>query len=565
MSEDYKSGVSPEENDIVAARKRKVQGFKLNINDDFLGSSENRAEESSANFYSDTTDFNVSAILNGLSDYKEDVTPEPASIEKKSSSNDDFDSFASAYNPEKADIKTEPQPIVEAYPKYEEAMQSEAEDSQLGFKPLDASEVMGEYSDDISSQSDGEEISKENMNKEERSALRSYKKAEKKRKKQKAERNGCMFKIIWMSMVIVIAVVLGFFIWNDFSDLLGISRPESENSVVIDLPENANIDQVVDILVENDLIKEPGFFRLYAKLTKSESDFKEGIHSMDTNMDYEAIINTLQSGRKLTDTVQIQFKEGLTLMEYAEILEDKKVCKADKFLELCNSDEFDDEYDFVKAIPKDDKCVYKLEGYLFPDTYDFYIGEDPEDTIRRFLNNFQQKVCVEKSNYDGYSEELTIQELAENKDMQLHDVIKMASLVQAESANEKDMYVVSSIFYNRLATVPYEGTNEYGDGELDKLKSDATLYYPYSSEDDIPQEIKPTFKSNYNTYNIKGLPPGAICAPGIKAIDAAVNPDSTDYYYFCHKAATADSPAEAFYAITYDQHQINMVEAGLED
>lgn len=554
MSEDYKNSTSSEERDIAAARKRKIQSFKLNINNDFLDSSESNTQEKSAETrsgsYSDTTDFNVSDILRGIDDYIEKTSSDAEFVSDKGENNN-------------FQIKQEAQE--KAYAEASEEFTHEAENNALGFKPLDASAVMDEYADDISGQSEDEEMSSNKMNREERLALRSYKKAERKRKRQKSERNGCMFKIIWMSMIVVMAVVLGFFIWNDCSDLLGISRPESETSVVIDLPENATIDQVVDILVENHLIKEPGFFRLYAKITKSESGFKEGIHSMDTNMDYEAIINTLQSGRKLTDTVQIQFKEGLTLMEYAEILEDKKVCKADKFLELCNSDEFDDEYDFVKEIPKDDKCVYKLEGYLFPDTYDFYIGEEPEDTVRRFLNNFQHKVCEEKSNYDGYSEELTIKQLAENKDMTLNDVVKMASLVQAESANEKDMYVVSSIFYNRLGTIPYEGTNEYGDGELDKLKSDATLYYPYSSDDDIPEDIKPTFKSNYNTYNIKGLPPGAICAPGLKAIDAAVNPDSTDYYYFCHKAATADAPAEAFYATTYDQHQANMVTAGLSD
>lgn len=549
MSEDYKSSASSEENDIAAARKKKIQGFKLNINDDLLGVGNStvhqKEKEASHASFDGREELDVSDILSEIDNYIEETEPKKEPAENESQENQDLKDIA----------------FVEAAKKI---TQTDAEE-QLGFKPLDANAVMDGYADDISSQSNDEEMPREKMNKEERMALRSYKKAEKKRKKQKSERNGCMFKIIWMSMVVVTAVVLGFFIWNDCSDLLGISRPESETSVVIDLPADATIDQVVDILTENGLIKEPGFFKLYAKLTKSESGFREGIHSMDTNMDYEAIINTLQSGRKLTDTVQIQFKEGLTLMEYAEILEDKKVCKADKFLELCNSDEFDDEYDFVKEIPKDDKCAYKLEGYLFPDTYDFYVGEEPEDTVRRFLNNFKQKVCEDKSKYDGYYEELTIKELAENKDMTLNDVIKMASLVQAESANEKDMYVVSSIFYNRLGTIPYDGTNEYGDGELDKLKSDATLYYPYSSDDDIPEDIKPTFKSNYNTYNIKGLPPGAICAPGLKAIDAAVNPDSTDYYYFCHKAATADAPAEAFYATTYDQHQANMVAAGLAD
>lgn len=421
--------------------------------------------------------------------------------------------------------------------------------------------VSPKITEDITSYS-GEE-QKQKMDKEERLALKSYKKSEKKRMKVKSEKNGCMFRMIWLAMIMIIAVVLGQFLWNGISDLLGASRPPSEQTVVIDLPENSTFDQVVDILLENDLIKEEGFFRLYAKLTKSEKGFISGIHSMDANMDYEAILNTLQSGRQLTDFVTIQFKEGMTIREYAEKLEEKQVCKATKFLELCNSDEFDDEFEFIKELKPNDKRVYKVEGYLFPDTYDFFIGEDPSDTIRRFLSNFKRKYYTDKNRYPGYTDPMTLEEYANKMDKSVSEVINMAALVQAEAANDEDMYVVSSIFYNRLATDSSGGVNIYGDGELNKLKSDATLYYPYKSLESIPKEIEKTFKSNYNTYRITGLPPGAICNPGLTAIAAAIDPDSTDYYYFCHKAATEDSPAKAYYAVTYDQHLINMAEAGL--
>lgn len=509
--------IPSQSSDIADARKKKVQSFKLNIDDDW---------------FSETTDKSKAE--------DESVTKRDAFI---------IDENTAAHDDKPDDVY---------YGRY--ALQDDYGQEPDVFEETDEEEIP-EAPEEINSFSDEEQRQK--MSREERLALKSYKKSEKKRKKLKAEKNGCMFRLIWLAMVVVVAVVLGMFVWNDFSDLLGISRPESESTVDIELPEDASIDQVVEVLEQNGLISRPDFFKLYAQLTKSTTGFKGGFHSMKTNMDYEAILNSLQSGKALTETVQIQFKEGLSVRECAEILEEKKVCKADKFMELCNSDTFDEEYDFIAAIPDNDLRTYKLEGYLFPDTYDFYIGEDAEDSVRRFLNNFKEKIFTEKKKYDQYTEEKSIADIIELDGKKLDDIINMASLVQAEAADEKDMYVVSSVFYNRLDTVPYDGINEYGDGELDKLKSDATLYYPYKSEDDIPVDLRSTFKSNYNTYNISGMPPGAICNPGISAIDAAINPDDTNYYYFCHKAATPDSPAKAYYATTYDEHQANEREAGL--
>ena len=191
--------------------------------------------------------------------------------------------------------------------------------------------------------------------------------------------------------------------------------------------------------------------------------------------------------------------------------------------------------------------------------------EAADDVIRKFLDNFNKKCFKNTTIYPGYEEELSIAQLAELKGIAFEDLINMASLVQAESADENDMYYVSSIFYNRLATDQWGGTNEYGDGELNMLKSDATIYYPYSSQVDIPEDIKDTFHSSYNTYEITNLPPGAICNPGEAAIKAALNPKDTGYYYFCHKAATDSAPAQAYYATTYYEHLANMQEAGLTE
>ncbi len=448
--------------------------------------------------------------------------------------------------------------------KYTEPEQIEQEHSS--GEQFDGEERAGINADEdepeeISSFSNTEQ--KYKMDKAEKRAIKEQKKREKARIKEKAGKNGCLFRFIWLCMVVAVAVILGVFVWNGMRDLLGINRPEDGESIVLDVPADASFEQIIDMLKSNDLIKDEFFFRLYARITNSTEGFEEGMYTMRPNMDYEAILNTLQSGQRPTETISVQFKEGMSVRQVAQALEDKKVCKAEKFMEFCNSKEFDEEYPFLKDIPDNEDCAYRLEGYLFPDTYEFYIGEDADDTVRRFLDNFEYKICKQTSNVIGYPVAVSMEQVIKDKGMTLNDVVKLSSIIQAEAANLKDMYVISSVFHNRLATFYTGGISPFGDDDLSKLRSDATLYYPYDSQEDIPQEIVATFKSKYNTYNIDGLPPGAICNPGTDAIDAAINPDNTSYYYFCHQAPTETQAAVPYYAQTFAEHQVNIELAGL--
>ena len=128
----------------------------------------------------------------------------------------------------------------------------------------------------------------------------------------------------------------------------------------------------------------------------------------------------------------------------------------------------------------------------------------------------------------------------------------LASLIQAEAANEKDMYYVSSILQNRL-----KSDNIY---DYAKLSLDSTIYYPYRNAKAVPKALGgKKFKSTYDTYNFTGLPIGPICNPGEAAIEAALNPNDTDYYYFCHDQSTG----EPYYASSFDEHQYNLSLAGL--
>ncbi len=409
------------------------------------------------------------------------------------------------------------------------------------------------YSDDLSD--DTEQV----LNKSE---LRAAKRYDKKRRRFKAKKNRIIFRTIWIIMVLFVSIMIGEYIMVGVDDMLAMGR-EEEKSVSITIPKNANIDQITDILAKNNVIKNKNFFKLYAMVTKSTSGFTQGTFDIETNKDYQAIINYMQSDMNRTDIVTIQFREGINVNDFAQLLEDGKVCSAEAFIKKCNSTEFDEDYEFLKDITNSDKRYYRLEGYLFPDTYDFYVGEDPSSVMRKFLSNYRRKLYLTKYRFEKNEKKTLLEDKAKELGMSMEEVITMASLIQAEAADVDDMYVISSIIHNRLATIDNGGKNNKGETGLNKLQLDSTEFYPYKSQSQVPASMRSSFTSTYSTYKIEGLPAGPICNPGIEAIKAVLNPDKTDYYYFCHKAATSTDPAVAYYAKTNDEHIKNQEKAGI--
>lgn len=390
--------------------------------------------------------------------------------------------------------------------------------------------------------------------------LRLAKKTDKKRRRKKAKKNRIIFRTVWITMIVFASILIGEFLMVGVHDVLGVGREEGVATITV--PKNASIDEITDILYDNYVINVKWAFKLFATVTKSTSGFTQGTFDIDTNKDYQAIINYMQSDMNRTDVVTIRFTEGMSLRQYARLLEEGKVCTAEEFLTKCNSDEFDD-YEFIKNIPASSKRVYKLEGYLFPDTYDFFVGEDVDDVIRKFLANYRRKVYATKSRVEGFEKKVTMAERAEKLGMTMDEVLNLASLIQAEAADRDDMYMVSSILHNRLATLKTNGMNDNEEGHLDYLQLDSTRYYPYESLAAVPADQRKNYKGTYSTYEYKGLPRGPICNPGLEAIEAALSPEKTEYYYFCHKVATDDEAAVAYYAKTMDEHLVNLGKAGL--
>lgn len=353
---------------------------------------------------------------------------------------------------------------------------------------------------------------------------------------EKGKKNKSFFRFIWIIMVLFCTVLLSQFFITGINDMLGVGKNKA--SITVEIPKNATTWQIADILNKAGAIKDVNFFQLYSKFTKADGHYNNGSYKIDTNMDYEAIISSLQSNANRVDTVKITFKEGINILDASALLEKDGVCTAEKFLSSINSNDFEN-YEIIKAITNDSERYYKLEGYLFPDTYEFYEDEDPKTVVKKFLSNCNKKLTKE------------IRTKAEENKMTIDQLLTLASLIQAEAADKKDMLKVSSVFHNRL--------NSNGWRDLKRLRSDPTMYYPYRTKELIPADLQDSFKSRYNTYTLEGLPPGPICNPGLDAIKAAVEPEKTNYYYFCH-----DKKGKAYYASNIVQHNINLRKAGLK-
>ena len=237
----------------------------------------------------------------------------------------------------------------------------------------------------------------------------------------------------------------------------------------------------------------------------------------------------------MRDEVEVQFIEGSTIYEMAKKLEESGVCKANDFIETLNSKDF--KYDFEKNIGENDLRVHKLEGYLFPDKYKFFLNDSPVNVAKKLLDNFNVKAMP------------TIEEKLSKTSLTQQELMIVASIVQKEAGNTKEMKKVASVYLNRLKNP----------GEFARMQADPTRDYAEELKSHMTV-IDRNVVDAYNTYVGLGLPPGPICNPGIEAIEAVLEPADTDYYYFCTNLSTG----EFFYAKTLAQHNINVRKAGLK-
>lgn len=355
------------------------------------------------------------------------------------------------------------------------------------------------------------------------------------RKRRKKGGGRLIFGLIMTAIIVAAAIFLAAVALRFARDMVGVGKPSIE--IVVEIPMNSGTSEIADILEEEGIIDSKYFFRFFSRVKGADGTYVAGSHVLSPDMSYENIVYELQQGAVDTrESVDVVFYEGTTLINAAQKLEENGVCGAEEFLREFNTGSFG--FDFEKLVKISSMKFYKMEGYLFPDTYTFYVNEEPKIVVKKLYRNFETKITP-----DIYGR-------MSDLDMELEEVLTLASIVQAEASSVYDMKRVASVFHNRL-----NNPDEYP-----LLQSDPTRKY-------VEDVIKPNIDipssamfEAYNTYEGAGLPPGPICNPGLDAINAVLYPADTDYYFFCANVDTG----EVYYAMTNDEHEANLVLAGIK-
>ena len=320
--------------------------------------------------------------------------------------------------------------------------------------------------------------------------------------------------VIWLILIVAIGVSLGRTLWLCAADLLALGKEGQQVTVTIDVSDR--VSDISEKLEKAGLIRYPQLFELFAKLTGKGDNILVGsvTFNADTVYDYNALINALSYRSSALQTVDVMIPEGYSCAQIFELLEENGVCTAAELEEYAANGELDD-YWFLEDVTRGNR--YCLEGFLFPDTYEFYIDDEPERVIEKFLDNFDYRFT------DRMRDKMDALNAKTGLNLSLYKIVIMASIVEKEKANILEGYDISSVFYNRLthaSAYPF-------------LNSDATILYAtdYYNAGQLVTDAQIN-ASPYNTYTQKGLPPTPIANPGLSSLDAALDPSDTGYYYF---------------------------------
>ncbi len=335
-----------------------------------------------------------------------------------------------------------------------------------------------------------------------------------------------------LAMLVFIGSNLGMLVWKCCTDIFAFGKKDS--TVYISITDNDNIDSITQKLYDAGLIQYRSVFRFFADLTNAEEKISSGTFKLNTLYDYNALVTGMKEKSSYRESIEVVIPEGYTVAQIFRLLEDKGVCTAAK-LEAYAIDSQFESYEFMEGAPRGDVRV--LEGFLFPDTYEFYLNAKPKEVFIKFLDRFADQLpddidtLLENLNTklssmmraNGYD-----QNYIDEHQMKLYDVIKVASMIEKETAHTGENYTVSSVIYNRL-------TNQRN---FPRLEIDATLVYILGKNDLTSEDLK--LDDPYNTRVYGGLTPTPISNPGKSAILAALGPQDTDYYYYALNPATGE-------------------------
>lgn len=321
--------------------------------------------------------------------------------------------------------------------------------------------------------------------------------------RRRKKRSGLSGAAIYAIFVIGVSALLACIGWVAANDVLALNKPEKTATITI--TNDDSFGDVAEKLKDEGLIEYKFLFNLFATFTRSKDDVVAGTFTLNTDMDYRALLSGMSANSATRATVTVTIPEGYTVDQIFTLLEEKGVASVEDLQDMAANHDY--AFSFLQDLELGD--YHRLEGYLYPDTYEFTTPQNPLYVINKMLVRFDEQFT------DAMRQEVA------DSGRTLHEIITIASMIEKET-DGNDRADIASVIYNRLNN-PSGRTQGY-------LQIDATLAYINGGK--VPTEADKSIDSPYNTYLYKGLPAGPISNPGLESIKAAMNPNSTSYYYY---------------------------------
>ncbi len=330
-------------------------------------------------------------------------------------------------------------------------------------------------------------------------------------------------KIIFylLFVCLLIFILLAVFVFYGFYQIY-IPLSEGAGDKIFEIEKGQSIEEIAGNLKKESLIRGDFWFKAYLWLSGKQDRIQAGLYLINSGLNISQIADVFFYGKTKTDEAWVTIPEGFTLKQIQARIEAAGLDVSG--FEQAKIGDFEKKYNFFEGVPQESS----LQGFLFPDTYKFKKDLASGEILTKMLNNFDEKL-TEKMRQDIKAQNLSV-----------FEIIIMASLLEKEVKTSSDRKIASGIFWKRLA-----------DGY--PLESDATLSYIFEDKKDRHSAEETKTNSPYNTYRYAGLPPGPICNPGFEAIEAAIYPQESDYYFFL----TKPEGGEAVFARTLQEHNAN--------
>ncbi len=371
-----------------------------------------------------------------------------------------------------------------------------------------------------------------------------------KRRKKRQKTNSLAGKIALclITAIIIALLATGFFAYRYVDSSIKPLDSSSTEYITVDIPEGSGNKYIGQILEKAGVIKSATVFNYYTKF-KNYSNFQSGYYNLQASMDLDEICKLLKEGGtpqpEKPSLGKILVTEGYTIKQISEAVTKNSAKKnastpysSEDFLKVVQDEAFISKMvakypKLLSSLPSADQVTYRLEGYLFPATYSYYKETSMEDIVEEMI-----------STMDSYMSQYYDTIAASGKSV--NDVLTLASLVEKEGSTDDDRRNIASVFYNRMNNNMPLQSNIAILYAMGKLGEETSLAADAS--------IDTSIDSPYNVYTNTGLMPGPVDSPSLAAIEATVNPASTDYYYFVADVKTG----KVYYSENFDDHQANV-------